>query len=112
MALSNASALGVCLLLMLFVVAMIGIDEVVEFADLALEMVEAFLCVVQVGFWWWGRLSVKWRGSISRGSPAHLSSGCGAREKYCDPLSCPSAMLSPYHRLLLRTCWQSGFSVG
>ena len=46
MALRNASALGVCLLLMLFVVAMVGIDEVVEFADLTLEMVEAFLCVV------------------------------------------------------------------
>lgn len=51
MALSNASALGVCLLLVLFVVSMVGIDEVVEFADLTLEMVEAFLCVVQMGFW-------------------------------------------------------------
>lgn len=50
MALGNASALGVCLLLVLFVVAMVGIDKVVEFADLALEMVEAFLCVVEVGF--------------------------------------------------------------
>ncbi len=49
MALGNASSLGVCLLLVLFVVAMVGIDEVVEFADLALEMVEAFLCVIKMG---------------------------------------------------------------
>lgn len=54
MALGHASALGVRLLLVLFVVAMIGIDQIVEFADLALEVVEAFLCVVEVSLWRWG----------------------------------------------------------
>ena len=46
MAFGDASALGVCLLLVLFVVAMVGIDEVPELADLALEVVEAFLGLV------------------------------------------------------------------
>lgn len=49
MAFGNASALGVSLLFVLFVVAMIRINEVMEFANFALEMVKAFLCVVEVG---------------------------------------------------------------
>lgn len=46
MAFGHASALGVCLLLVLFVVAMVRIYEVPELADLALEVVEAFLGLV------------------------------------------------------------------
>ena len=46
MALGDACALGVSSLLVLFVVTMIGIDEITELANLAFEVVEAFLCVV------------------------------------------------------------------
>ncbi len=51
MALSDAGALLVCLFLVLFVVPMIGVDEVVKFADFALEMVEAFLYFVEMCIW-------------------------------------------------------------
>ena len=51
MTLSNAGALVVRLLLVLFVLAMVGIDDILELADFVFEMVEAFLCVVEVGFW-------------------------------------------------------------
>ena len=46
MALGDAGALGVRLLLVLFVVAMVRIYEVSEFADLVLEVVETFLGVI------------------------------------------------------------------
>ena len=46
MAFGHAGALGVCLFLVLFVVAMVGIYEISEFADLAFEVVEAFLRVI------------------------------------------------------------------
>ena len=49
MALGNASALSVSLLLVLLVVAMVGIDDIFEFANLALEVVEAFLRIIEVG---------------------------------------------------------------
>ncbi len=45
----DALTFGVSLLLVLFVVAVIGVDEVMEFADFGLEMVEALLCLVQIG---------------------------------------------------------------
>lgn len=46
MALGHAGALGVCLFLVLFVVAMVWIYEISEFADLALEVVEALFRVI------------------------------------------------------------------
>jgi hypothetical protein len=45
----NALTFGVSLLLVLFVVAVIGVDEVMEFADFGLEMVEPLLGLVQIG---------------------------------------------------------------
>ena len=48
MALGNTLTLGIGLLLLLFVVTVVGIDEVVEFADLGLEMVEFFFRFVEV----------------------------------------------------------------
>ena len=49
MALGNACALGVSLLLVLLVVAMVGVDDILELANLALEVVEAFLGIIEVG---------------------------------------------------------------
>ena len=46
MALGHAGALSVGLLLVLFVVTVVGVYEVTEFANLALEVVEAFLGVI------------------------------------------------------------------
>lgn len=48
MALSDAGALLVGLFLVLFVMPMVWVDKVVKFADFALEMVEAFLCFVEM----------------------------------------------------------------
>lgn len=57
MAFSNARALLVRFLLVLFVVTVVGIDDVVELADFVLEVVEAFLGFVEVGFWMWWLVS-------------------------------------------------------
>lgn len=51
MALSDPGALLVGLFFMLFVMPMVGIDEVVEFADFAFEMIEAFLYFVEMCIW-------------------------------------------------------------
>ena len=48
MALSDAGTLLVGLFLVLFVMPMVGVDQVVEFADFALKMVEAFLYFVEM----------------------------------------------------------------
>lgn len=85
MALGNTSTLGVCLLLILFVVTMVGIDEIVKLADLAFEVVEAYLGIVEVGFWRWGRLVSQMAGLRIACSPAHLSFGYGARGRGCGP---------------------------
>ena len=60
MALSDAGALLVGLFFVLFVMPMVGVDKVVELANLALEMVEAFLYFVEMCIW-------GVRGGISRG---------------------------------------------
>ena len=57
MALSDARALLVRFLLVLFVVTVVRIDDVVELADFALEVVEAFLGFVEVGLWMWWLVS-------------------------------------------------------
>ena len=49
MALGNACPLIVGLLLVLLVVTVIGVDDIFEFADFVLEMIEAFFCFVEVG---------------------------------------------------------------
>jgi hypothetical protein len=49
-ALSDAVALVVGFLLVLFIVAVVGVDDVMEFADFALEVVESFLGFVEVCF--------------------------------------------------------------
>ena len=51
MALSDSGALLVGLFLVLFVMPMVGVDQVVEFADFAFEMIEAFLYFVEVCIW-------------------------------------------------------------
>ena len=51
MALSDAGALLVSLFFVLFVMPMVGVDKVVELANLALEMVEAFLYFVEMCIW-------------------------------------------------------------
>lgn len=49
MGFSNTLALLIGLFLVLFVVAMVGVDEVFEFANLGLKMVEALLGLVEAG---------------------------------------------------------------
>ncbi len=49
MGFSDAPTLGVGLLLVLLVVAVVGVNEIMEFADFGLEMVEALLGLVEVG---------------------------------------------------------------
>ena len=51
MALSNAGALLVGLFFVLFIMPMVGVDEVVKFADFAFEMIEAFLYFIQMCIW-------------------------------------------------------------
>ena len=48
MALSDAGALLVGLFLVLFVMPMVGVDQIVEFADFTFEMIEAFFYFVQM----------------------------------------------------------------
>ena len=48
MALRDPGALLVGLFLMLFVMPMVGVDEIVKFADFAFEMIEAFLYFVEM----------------------------------------------------------------
>ena len=51
MALSDPGALFVGLSFMLFVMPMVGVDDVVKFADFAFEMIEAFLDFVEMCIW-------------------------------------------------------------
>ena len=51
MALSDSGALLVGLFLVLFVMPMVGVDQVVKFAYFAFEMIEAFLYFVEMGIW-------------------------------------------------------------
>lgn len=51
MALGDAGALLVGLFFVLFIMPMVGVDEVMKFADFAFEMIEAFLCFVQMCIW-------------------------------------------------------------
>ena len=50
MALSDEVALVVGFLLVLFVVTVVGVDDVMELADFALEVVKSFLGFVEVCF--------------------------------------------------------------
>lgn len=49
MTLSNLRPLAIRLFLIFFIVTMVGVDKVLEFADLGFEMVGFFLDFVQVG---------------------------------------------------------------
>lgn len=73
MALSDAGALLVGLFLVLFVMPMVGVDQVVKFANFAFEMIEAFFNFVEMGIWGLsGELAVVMAGQV-RWRGKHLS---------------------------------------